>query len=88
MKFRNPTNDYVETGGTPLDCVGALLFGPIYYMIRGCWSQVGLHVLLFCFFVAMGPRYFVLFPICWLAQAINAPNEVNKRYRRMGWIEV
>lgn len=87
MKFKNPHNGYVETGGTPLDILGAFLFGPIYYAIRGCWSQVGIHVLMILGFV-LGPLWALVYFIGWLAQAVNAPNEVNKRYRRMGWIKV
>ncbi len=35
MKFQNPSNDYIEESAGALSWLWCLLFGPIYFLVKG-----------------------------------------------------
>ena len=81
MKFRNPSNGYVETAGEIIwSPLVTLIFGPIYFAVKGCWGAFVIYVLL-CIPV-------VTILVVWIVAPFLAYSTVNNRYRRMGWIEV
>lgn len=41
MRFENPANGYVETLSAPF--LWALIFGPLYFLIKGVWRHVILY---------------------------------------------
>ena len=41
MRFEHPTNGYVETCSMPF--LWALIFGPLYFLLKGIWRHVVLY---------------------------------------------
>lgn len=81
--FENPQNGYRESV-TFGPFVWALLFGPLYYMIRGIWSHaIVLLILTLVLWPTIIGAMFV-----WIVWAFLAPIIVANSYRRKGWVEV
>jgi len=76
MKFRNPTNGYIETASAP--GFWCLLFGPLYFLSKG----VFFHAII-SFVVAL-----MTFGFSWLIYPIFAGGAVRRAYLRNGWTEV
>ena len=74
-KFKNPSNDYVEEAPS-LAWLWALLFGPLYFAIKGVWPHaLGSLVLAI---VTFGISHFIYF---FFANSI-----IRKSYLKKGWI--
>jgi hypothetical protein len=71
--FRNPANNYVEPIGTPW--LWCLLFGCIYFAVRGVWTH------------AVGAALLAIFTagISWLIYPLFARQIVETHYLRRGW---
>jgi len=77
MKFKHPANGYVEEI-SELTWLWALLFGAIYFAVKGVWGHVFLGlVLALC-----------TFGVSWLIYPFFAKSILEKRYRHNGWIEI
>ena len=46
MKFKNRRNDETEIVSTPLSWLWVLLFGPVYWAVRGVWNHAIVHLIL------------------------------------------
>jgi hypothetical protein len=46
MQFQNPANDYIESSSSPLSWLWCLLFGPIYFLVKGNFFHALVHFLL------------------------------------------
>ena len=54
MKYKNPANDYTEEISGPLSWLWCLLFGPLYWVVKGVWRHAIAQFILNCatFFLA------------------------------------
>lgn len=77
MKFKNPSNDYIEEVST-VAWLWVLLFGVIYFAIKGVWT----HVLIGFIFALLTAG------ISWLIYPFFASSIMRKHYLNKGWIEV
>lgn len=75
MEFKNPNNDYVESAGGSMSWLWVLLFGPIYWAVKGVWRHFVAH--LFLAPITLGLAHLV-YPF--FVYAI-----LKKHYLRMGW---
>jgi hypothetical protein len=75
-KFRHPTNGYTEAVGTAW--LWCLLFGCIYFAIKGIWTHA----------VAAFVLALLTFGLSWLVYPFFARGIVEKHYLRSGWIPV
>jgi hypothetical protein len=77
MKFRNPNNGYEEEVSN-LVWLWCLLFGFIYFAIKGVWTHaiVGLVLAM----VTMG--------FSWLIYPFFAKGAIIKNYQKKGWVIV
>ena len=76
MKFRNPTNGYVEDVQSP--GLWTLLCGFLYFASRGVWTHaVAGLVLAVC-----------TYGISWLIYPFFASAIIRSHYLRKGWVEV
>lgn len=76
LRFRNPTNGYTEEAGAPW--LWCLLFGCIYFAIKGIWTHA-----VAAFLLALLTAGF-----SWLVYPFFARGIVEKHYLRNGWIPV
>jgi hypothetical protein len=74
--FRNPVNNYVEEISIPW--LWTLLFGPIYFAIKGIWTHFIAGILL----------GILTCGISWLFYPFFAKGIIRKHYLRKGWIEI
>jgi hypothetical protein len=63
----------------------ALLFGPIYFAVRGAWGAAVIQGIAIILAFSTGPFVLFLLPPVWLAGAIVANGVLRRRYLRMGW---
>ena len=78
MRFKNPANEYIEDASSKLSWLWVLLFGPIYWAVRGVWRHCFTHLVL----------ALVSFGIAHLIYPFFTYGILEKHYRKMGWIEV
>lgn len=76
MKFKNKENGYVEEASAPW--LWTLLFGVLYFAVKGIWSHVVIGFVLGC----------ITFGISWLVYPFFANGIVRKRYLQNGWVEL
>lgn len=76
MKFRNPSNGYTKETSS-LAWLWTLLFGSIYFAVKGIWPHVVAS--LFLGLLTCG--------ISWLIYPFFASSIIRKNYLRRGWIE-
>ena len=76
LSFRNPTNGYTEKVGTPW--LWCLLFGCIYFAVKGIWTHA---IAAFLLALLSGG-------LSWLVYPFFARGIVEKHYFRTGWIPV
>ena len=74
--FRNPANGYEEQVGTPWIC--CLLFGCIYFAVRGIWTHAVAALLLALLTAG----------VSWLVYPLFARGIVERHYLRKGWLAV
>lgn len=75
MKFENPANGHIER--TPIFAwLWTLLFGPIYFAIRGVWTHAVASFLLGG--LTLG--------VSWLLYPLLAGGIIRRHYLRKGWI--
>ena len=78
MKFKNPSNGYIEVSSSPLSWLWCLLFGFIYFLVRGnVLHAVISFVLVFC---TLGISQ-LIYPF--FVYGIN-----KSYYLKKGWIKV
>jgi len=77
MKFKNPSNGYVEEISHPgLWC---FLFGSLYFLVKGLWGHALVSLALaICTF---GISWFIIYPFF-------AKEIFKKHYMRAGWQEI
>ena len=75
MKFRNPTNNYIEEANSPVLCT--LLFGCFYFAVKGVWTHA-----VAALFLAI-----VTYGLSWLIYPWFASQIMRSHYLRKGWIE-
>jgi hypothetical protein len=87
MRFKNPTNGYVEEKSVPW--LWALIFGGLYFLVSGMWAPTVIWILLgVVFYASMGPPATVLMMVMGVVYAAIAPGLVRSAYLRKGWLEV
>ena len=83
-RYRNPQNGYEEHTDGVIGFICAFLFGPLYFLVKGCFGHAIIYVIIvFCLAFA-----WPLIPFVWLGYAIAAPGIVRRQYLRKGWVEV
>ena len=76
MTFANRSNGYNEVCSAPW--LWTLLFGTIYFAVKGVWTHVVASLLLAI------PTY----GLSWLVYPFFANGIVRRHYLRKGWIEL
>ncbi len=86
--FENPSNGYRESVDG-YSILWALLFGWVYYAVRGLWAHMFIQVVIVVVLALMtgGPGALIAFPM-WLIYAFMTPSIIEGRYQKMGWREV
>jgi hypothetical protein len=87
-RFKNPVNGHIEEV-TAWPHLWALLFGMVYFLVRGLWPHVIIQLAVILIFIGgMGdPGLLFVIPM-WIGYAIAAPTLIAAKYKRTGWIEV
>ena len=86
--FENATNGYREEV-TGLSVLWALLFGWIYYAVKGLWAHLGIQLILAIgYLAALGPPGTLFVVATWLVYAVLTPAILKARYRKAGWVEL
>ena len=75
MLFQHPHSDYVEESATQVSWLWVLLFGPLYWVIRGVWRHAVAH-----FVLAL-----VTGGIAWLVYPFFTYSILRTHYLRQGW---
>ena len=78
MKFKNKTNGYIEIVSSPISWLWVLLFGPIYWVVKGVWRHAGIHLVLFV--ASLG--------ILHLIYPFFTYSILKKHYLKNGWEEI
>lgn len=77
MTYINQANGHRETVGTLGPVIWTLLFGPLYFMVRGVWSHAVLSIIIGIITVGLS----------WFIYPFFAPGIVRKNYLSRGWKE-
>lgn len=77
VKYRNPANGHTESV-SGLTWLWVLLFGCIYFAVRGVWRHVVAGFLLAVCTAGLS----------WLIYPLFANRIMRRHYRRMGWVRV
>lgn len=77
MKFKNPSNGYIEEVSS-MAWLWVLLFGTIYFAVKGVWT----HFLVSLIFALL------TLGISWLVYPFFASGIMRKHYLKKGWFEV
>jgi hypothetical protein len=76
MKFKNPTNDFIEESSV---CgLWCFLFGPLYFMYKGVWSHAAVSLILALCTMGLSNLVYPFF----------AGSAVRNNYLSKGWKEV
>ena len=78
MQFRNPSNNYVESSGSAFTWLWCLLFGPLYFLVKGNIFHAILSFVLALFTLGISHLLYPFF-----VYGIN-----RRRYLRDGWVPV
>ena len=78
MKFKNKTNGYIEIVSSPISWLWVLLFGPIYWVVKGVWRHAVIHFILFL----------ISFGILHLIYPFFTYSILKKHYLKNGWEEI
>ena len=78
MKFKNKTNGYIEKVSSPVSWLWVLLFGPIYWVVKGVWRHAVIHFILFL----------ISFGILHLIYPFFTYSILKKHYLKNGWEEI
>jgi hypothetical protein len=73
MHFKNPANGYIESSSVPF--LWCLLFGALYFAVKGIWAHVFIYIVLGCCTVGVSMLIYPFF----------AKSIVHKAYARRGW---
>lgn len=86
--FKNTANGYTESVDN-WSMLWALLFGWIYFGVRGLWAHIAIQVLIVFGLAAAtgGAGALIAVPI-WIVYAILTPTIIRQRYLKAGWVEV
>lgn len=86
--LENPANGYRERV-TPLSCLGAFLFGALWYAFHGIWGHAVIQGAIIVLSIgAVGPLAVVPLVPMWLLYTLMAPFLLKRQYLRRGWREV
>ncbi|WP_138110425.1 DUF2628 domain-containing protein [Burkholderia humptydooensis] len=86
--FENPSNGYREVINPMTSGLCAIIFGPLYFAIKGVWGLAITEFLISVALIAMHPA---LILVAFLIQAIIgslASDMIAKRYLQRGWKEI
>ncbi|WP_152603460.1 MULTISPECIES: hypothetical protein [Burkholderia] len=86
--FENPANGYRETINPTASGVAAIIFGPLYFAVKGIWGCALAEFLISCVLIAIHPA---LILVAFLIQATIggfASDMLAKRYLQRGWKEI
>ena len=87
MKFKNPTNGYVEEKSAPW--LWTLLFGGLYFIVSGMWAASIVYVVITIFlYGSMGSPATLLMVVVNIFFAAFASTLVERAYLRKGWTEI
>lgn len=75
MQFRNPQNGYVESAGGAFSWLWVLIFGPLYWAVKGVWRHFFLQFFLNLFTLGLAVLVYPFFTYAIL----------EKHYLRTGW---
>lgn len=78
MEFQHPDSDYTEKSASFFSWLWVLLFGPLYWVIRGVWRHAVAHLILVV--ITAGIAHFV-YPF--FTYAI-----LEKHYLKQGWTKL
>ena len=78
MLFKNPQNDYIEDSASNLSWLWVLLFGPLYWIVRGVWRHAIAHLILALITVFIAHFIYPFFTYSIL----------RKHYLKKGWVQV
>lgn len=76
IRLKHPQSGYVEKIRAGRTVLMSLLFGPLYFAMRGVWG----HAL-----VGLCLSWMIL---PWLVYAFLAPSIIRRHYQRQGWVLV
>jgi hypothetical protein len=77
-RFKHPANNHIETASGPFSWLWCLLFGPIYFAVKGNWRHVFVSLVLTFLTASLSWWIYPFF-----VYGINA-----QKYQRDGWIEL
>ena len=77
MKFKNPSNGYVEEVSA-VAWLWVLLFGTIYFAVKGVWTHALVSLILAVLTAG----------ISWLVYPFFASGMMRRHYLKKGWVEV
>ena len=77
-KYKNPQNGYVETANSALSWLWCLLFGPLYFLVKG--NIFHALISLFLAILTLGISH-LLYPF--FVYGIN-----RRKYLKQGWLPV
>ena len=77
MQFTNPTNNHTETVYGPISWLWVLLFGPIYWAVKGIWTHAVVHLAL----------ALLTFGIVHLIYPFLTYRIIRKHYLKIGWVK-
>lgn len=75
MKFKNPKNNYTEKVSGIFSWLWVLLFGPIYWAVKGVWRHAVVHLILAIVTVGIAHLIYPFFTYSIL----------RKHYYSLGW---
>lgn len=75
MKFKNPSNGYVEIVSGKLSWLWVFLLGPIYWLVKGVWKHALLHIILASITIGVAHLIYPFFTYSIL----------RKHYNSIGW---
>ncbi len=78
MRFRHPLNGHIESGGGLLTFIWCLLFGPLFFAVRGIWGHAVVSLVLAISTAGLS----------WLIYPFFAPLIIERHYLRAGWSKV
>lgn len=86
--FENPANGYQESVNFATSALGAALFGPVYFALKGAWSWAIVEFIWSFALIAMWPPLTLIVIPIQLLVGLLAPGILAKRYLQRGWKEI
>lgn len=84
--YKNPSNGHTEAIGFS-SILLALLFGPLYFLVKGVWTHAILYFVI-GFFLASSVFGIPVLIVMWLVYALCVPLIMKGHYGGKGWERV